>query len=187
MLTKVILDGPLGKQFGKVWELAVNSPAQALRLIDANKPGVFTWIRSNLEKYAAYRVLVEYEDGRKEDLDNDTFVLERKAKTIRFVPVTQGAGNTFKIVVGVILIIVGCVVPGAQGLIYVGAALVLGGIAGMLAPKPDAMKDKETKNSYYFDGPTNTTTQGVPVQLTYGRCLVGSHTISAAVTVDQLM
>ncbi len=187
MLTKVILDGPLGKQFGKVWELAVNSPSEALRLIDANKPGVFNWIRANLKKYDAYRVLVEYEDGRKEDLDNDSYVLTRKAKSIRFVPVTEGAGNTFKIVVGIILIVVGFVVPGAQGLIGLGAGLLLGGIAGMLAPKPDAVKDRESKNSYYFDGPTNTANQGVPVQLSYGRCLIGSHTISAAVTVDQLM
>lgn len=190
MLTKVILEGQMGKQFGRVWELAVTSPGHALRMIEANRPGLFGWIRSNLEKYACYRVIVENEDGSKEHLNDDTVKLERKVKSIRFVPLASGAGagvgQFLQIVVGITLIVVG-VIYGQPALIALGSALVLGGVAAMLAPKPDGAKDKESKSSYYFDGPTNTSEQGVPVQLTYGRCLVGSHTISAAVTVDQLM
>jgi len=49
----------------------------------------------------------------------------------------------------------------------------------------DYMETKLTK--IILDGPANTTEQGVPVQLIYGRCLVGSHPISMGVTVDQLM
>lgn len=187
MLTKVILEGPMGKHFGKVWNLAVDSPAHALRLIDANKPGVFRWIRANLQKYAAYRVVCEYEDGRREHLDNETVKLQCKPKVIRFLPITQGAGNqTLRIVAGIALIAIGFM-GGGPICISAGASLLLSGIAGLLAPKPDKSKDGSGVSSYYFDGPSNTAAQGVPVQLTYGQCLVGSHTVSAAVTVDQLM
>jgi predicted phage tail protein len=188
MLTKVILEGPLGKRFGRVWNIAVDSPSHALRLIDANKPGVFVWIRDNLRKYANYRIICEYEDGRKEYLDKDEYALRRKAKMIRFVPIVEGSGDqTLRFVAAAVLFVAGFFSgPYAPAVWSMSASLFLTGVANMLAPKPDNSKT-EGKTSYYFDGPTNTTQQGVPVQLTYGRCLVGSHTISAAVTVDQLL
>lgn len=187
MLTKVILEGPMGKVFGRTWNLSVNSPNEALRMIDANKPGVFTWIRSNLEKYSHYKVICEYEDGRKEYLKEDEYPMERKCKSIRFVPIVQGSGGVFQAIVGVVLIVVGVIWPN-PALVAMGVGMLIGGVAAMLAPKPK--KDdssRSDKTSYYFDGPANTTMQGVPVQLVYGKCLVGSHAISAAVTVDQLM
>lgn len=192
MLTKIILEGPMGKKFGKEWELVVDSPSEALRMIDANKPGLFAWIKQNLAKYNEYHVVCEYEDGTVEDLNDESYKLNRKCKLIRFVPVIKGSGGNgiWQTVLGIVLIVVGVVFE-TPNLIYMGAAMVIGGVAQMLAPKPkiaDMDKDSGANNeaSYFFDGPANTSTQGVPVQLIYGRCLVGSHTISAAVTVDQL-
>lgn len=193
MLTEVILDGPMGKKFGKTWELAVGSPNEALRMIDANKPGVFAWIKTNLDKYERYRVTVTYHDGREEDLSEEEYKLERSVKRIRFTPVIEGAGGNngiLQTVLGIVLIVVG-VVFAVSNLTYMGAAMVIGGVAAMLAPKPKMgdleQSERKDKTSYYFDGPANTTMQGVPVQLIYGTCLVGSHSISAALTVDQLM
>lgn len=198
MLTKVILDGPMGKKFGKHWELAVNSPSEALRMIDANKPGLFAWIKTNLEKYERYRVTVTYHDGREEDLSEDEYKLERSVKQIRFTPVVEGAGGdggVWQTVLGIVLVVVGVfttIFGGYSGsVIALGASLFVGGVAQMLAPKPKMgeydQNERKDKTSYYFDGPANTTMQGVPVQLIYGTCLVGSHSISAALTVDQLM
>lgn len=191
MLTKVILEGPMGKAFGREWELMVNSPNEALRMIDANTPGVFLWIKTNLQKYSHYRVICEYEDGRVEHLNEDDYRLERKCKSIRFVPVVSGAGGgVFQAIIGIVLIVVGVIFE-QPWMIAMGAGMLIGGVAAMLAPKPKLNQDQQTERkdstSYYFDGPANTTMQGVPVQLIYGKCLVGSHSISAAVTVDQLM
>lgn len=193
MLTKVILEGPMGKQFGREWELNINSPHEALRMIDANKPGVFGWIRNNLEKYSRYRVICTYQDGTEAHLSDEEYKLERKCTSIRFVPVIEGAGGNgiFQTILGIVLIVVGVVFE-MPNLVYMGAAMAIGGVAAMLAPKPKlgdlgAGTERKDKTSYYFDGPANTTVQGVPVQLIYGRCMVGSHAISAALTVDQLM
>ncbi len=187
--TKVYLDGAMGKQFGREWELFVQSPDEALRVIDANSPGVFSWVRTNMAIYAQYHVIVEYEDGRSEELSDDTYSVARKMTSIRFVPLTQGAGALGRIVVGAILI-VGGVIFEQPWMINVGASLAIGGVIEMLSPRPSkGSSDKagDNKTSYFFNGPTNTTGQGVPVQLIYGRVLAGSHAISAAITVDQVI
>lgn len=190
MLTKVQLDGVMGKKFGKSWDLAVSSPAEALRMIEANKPGLRNWIVQNREKYDAYRVVCVYEDGREEALNDDTYPLERGGiKTIRFTPTVSGASGIVKIVVGVIAIAVAYFVPGAWSpyLYKFGAAMILGGIVEALSPRPKTKTDQgESINSYYFDGPANTDQQGAAVPLIYGRVLAGSHPISASISVDEV-
>ncbi len=194
MLTKVILEGPMGKEFGREWELDIESPREALCLIDANAPGVFRWIRNNLKKYERYQVICEYENGQTEALSDTEYTNRHVAKVIRFVPLVDGAGSDggiIQTILGVVLIVVG-VWNSNPNLVAAGLSLMIGGIVSMLSPhpsKPDIEKDEQTNGvaSYYFDGPTNTTGQGNPVQLIYGRTLVGSHTISVSATVDQLM
>lgn len=39
MLTKIVLGGAMGRIWGKEWFLDVNSPAEAIQMINANKPG----------------------------------------------------------------------------------------------------------------------------------------------------
>ena len=191
MLTRVILDGPLGKRFGREWHLAVCTPNQAINMIEANSPGVLSWIRLNMRKYANYRVTLTGKDGKKLKLDNDTYAIQNEAPAeIRFTPVTEGASAAARIVVGAILIVVGVLIPplGAYT-IPMGIGLMIGGLVELLSPQPKTSDGaaREDKTSYYFNGPVNTTTQGVPVPLVYGRCLVGSQSVSAAITIDQLM
>ena len=198
MLTEVILDGPMGKTFGRKWSLAVDSPQEALNLIDANRPGLLSWIKNNLKRYSRYKVICQYENGQTEHLGDSDYGLTRKCKSIRFVPVIEGAGGgALQTVIGIALIGVSVWNPALlsmtasmqAAMFGMGMSMAIGGIASMLAPKPSSQNQAERKDktSYYFDGPTNTTMQGVPVQLIYGKCMVGSHGISAAVTIDQMM
>jgi predicted phage tail protein len=202
--TEVILEGPMGEAFGRVWNLCINSPREALNLIDVNKPGVLIWIRNNLKKYSHYRVLVTYEDGREEALNKDDYPLLRKMKQIRFVPLVEGASAGARIVAGIILLIVAWWNPyswayaasatgtaftaAGSAAISIGASLVIGGIVQKLNEpgSADNASERKDKTSFFFDGPVNTTTQGVPVPLIYGRCLVGSHAVSASLTIDDI-
>jgi predicted phage tail protein len=59
-----------------------------------------------------------------------------------------------------------------------GASLVLGGIAQLLAPTPKAA-DPSDKPSYLFNGPVQTSQQGYPVPVGYGELIVGGAVISA--------
>lgn len=188
-LTKVILDGPMGTRFGREWDLAVSTPAQALQLIEANKPGLTAWIRGNASKYANYRVSITDSAGKKMRLDGDTFNLHRSQPAIiRFTPVTAGASAGLRIVVGVALMI-SAIWLGPPAF-YAGASMALGGLIEILSPRPKTSTESSSDdsiNSYYFNGPTNTTTQGNPVPLIYGRCLVGSQAVSSVITIDQMM
>ena len=195
MLTKVILDGPIGQEFGREWDLSVSGPSEALRMIDANKPGLFRWIKTHLNIYERYQVFCTYENGQTEYLDNESYPLLRKIKEIRFIPMIAGAGGgggLGGIVFGAILIGIG-VVTGMPFLISMGASMLLGGVIQSLSNVPhkaDTGAGNTARNdltSYYFNGPVNTTMQGVPVALILGTVLTGSHAISANITIGDLV
>lgn len=182
MLTRVYLEGALGEEFGKEWDLQISTPKEALDIIDANGIPIMNWLRNQAKTYPNYQIVVEYESGRTEEVSEETLHMNREMKTVTFVPVIEGAGAMVRIVVGVVLLFV----PGMQ---QVGISLIIGGIIETFMSKPsnarvasDNSSDK-SKKSDYFDGPVNTTYQGVPVPLIYGRCLVGSHVISASLEV----
>lgn len=61
-----------------------------------------------------------------------------------------------------------------------GAALVLGGVASMLAPTP-TNAEAESNENYSFNGAANTTRQGVAIPICYGQLIVGGAVISAGV------
>lgn len=196
-LVNVKLEGILGKLFGRSWKLAAKSPSEALALINANDPRLLPWIKSNREKYSAYRIICTYEDGHKEEFSNETYLMNRRMKTLRFVPVVTGSGGVVRTLVGAAMVIAGVVLLAtgvgeafAPFLIGAGIGMMLGGIIEMLSPRPNTSgNDKQSKSltSYYFDGPTNTSTQGVPVPLIYGRIKTGSQAVSASISVDQLV
>lgn len=191
MLTKVILDGPMGKRFGREWNLAARSPQEALQLIDANEPGLLRWIRANVQKYAKYRVTITTAEGKKVKLSDQDYGLERKAPAvIRFTPITAGASGGMKVAVAAVLLVISYVFPPtAPYLVPMAISLMIGGLVEMLSPRPKKPNSSPEDNaaSYYFNGAVNTTQQGVPVPLVYGRCMVGSQAVSASITVDQLM
>ena len=65
-----------------------------------------------------------------------------------------------------------------------GISLALGGVAQMVAgtPKGLGIQDSpDNRASYGFNGPVNTTAQGNPVPLGYGRMIVGSAVVSSGI------
>ena len=70
----------------------------------------------------------------------------------------------------------------AQASMKIGIALVLNGVASLLAPTPPKPKERpEDIGSYGFDGPANTTRQGVPIPVCYGQLIVGGAVISSGI------
>lgn len=181
MLVNVYLDGALGKQFGKEWKLEASTPGQVLALIQANTGTLFAWMRTNLEKYATYRVLATFKNGKREYLNKDTVLSAHDITSIRFTPIVKGAGNVGKTIVGVVLIVVGIYFENPY-VIQAGVALAFGGISGMLAPK---QKTGSQNTSHYFQGVGKNQMQGNPVPLIYGRCKVEGIPVAKKLTVDE--
>ena len=191
MLTKVMLYGAMGQEFGKVWNLAVNTPADALKLINANRPGLFNWVRDQAKVFSHYRVVCDYHDGRKEAVSEDTWGMQRRVKTIKFIPIIQGAGSNpfLRIVIGAALIwfagpaggaMFGSGTAASMAMSF-GASLIIGGVVQALSPQPVSNTGASLQGSY-FNGPSNNIGQGNPVPLIYGVVRCGSQPIHSQMT-----
>lgn len=186
----VRLHGNLGKIFGSEHLLDVRDPAEAIRALSANCRGFREHIMQ--DSVIGYQCLV---DG--EVIDEQQF-RHPMSKEFSIVPVLSGAGKIGRIIVGAALIALAITQPqlipaisaggtqifGAATVFWVGVGLVLSGVAQMLAPTPKKQDSGEKDENRYFDGPVNTTVQGASVPVGYGRMIVGSAVISAAVSID---
>ncbi|WP_171999575.1 tail assembly protein [Cronobacter sp. JZ38] len=199
-LVTVELGGVLGKNFGKVHRVAANTVRRAVSIIDCNRPGLVTWMKMNAKKYQKYHISVERHDGAVYDMSEAEFQMENNGsmKSIRITPIYRGSGSkvvgAVQVVVGVILMVVAVFASSVTGgaslaMFSAGFAMAFGGVAALLSKQPsNKMKTVDNKDSYYFDGPQNTVSQGNPVQLIYGKeILVGSQIVSVKMSVEQML
>lgn len=187
-LKTIRLYGKLGTKFGRIHRLAVNSTAEAIRALCTLRPGLERELMTSRDRGIGYAVFLDKKNLQEEQLTED--VEERE---IRIAPVLQGAGfgSIFKIILGVALVVVSYFVPAAWGVWGkilaiaaqgVGMSLAMTGITEMLTPKGLSAKDRPKNGaSYTFNGPVNTTAQGNPVPVGYGRMIIGSAVISAGI------
>lgn len=193
-MTEIRLYGRLGRIFGRSHMREVRTPAEGIRALCHTLPGFQAYLVKHSEP--GYRILVGYEDRDAMGL------LAPAARTIRIVPVTAGAGRgAWMVIAGAVAITFAWVTGGASLTLaqawaaggmqlagyaagVIGVALVLMGVSMLLAPK---IKDeREKKPSYAFDGAVNSADQGAAVGVIYGRLIVGSQTISAALVAEQV-
>ena len=107
---------------------------------------------------------------------------------IYVTPKVKARGGIVRAVIGVILIVVGTYFN-MPFLTKVGIALVIGGVAEMLAPKPQTGQKEQsgTNPSFMFNGTVNVTEQGGPVPVIYGRVpRASSLVLSAGMTTENL-
>lgn len=159
MLRKVHLHGRLGKKFGRRYDLAVNSPAEAVRALAFQLPGFSSYIRDK-----GYVVSI----GRGTVLDAEAMALRLgKQGDIHITPAAPVSGLE-------------TILLGATLLFTAFAAV---SVLSMPKVPTAASREEATKDSsYIFDGAVNSTEQGHPVQLVYGRFRVGSVVASAGIT-----
>lgn len=192
---RVELGGAMGKNFGKVWHVCAATAREAVMLISANRPDLMQWMRSNAPKFSHYHLRIERPDGTVHDVTEDEFLMVSNGdiSTLRITPLIGGAGGkvmgVIQAVVGVVCIVIG-VWTSNPGLVAAGVGMLIGGVASLLAktPKIGSGQKNDNVDSFYFNGPENTTAQGNPVPLIYGEeVMVGSQVINSRIAIDQLM
>lgn len=184
--------GALRKYLGQCrFQFEADTPAQAIKALCVNFPGLDKWLLDSEQDGVAYRVSI----GKEKIGDDDLSPLvmpwsEREVFSI--TPVIAGAGGVGKTIAGIGLIIVGAIVPGAQFLIGIGVGLAFSGVAQLISPTPtfstmERGKEAARLESFTFSSITNTIQQGLPVPIVYGRAYIGSSVISSGLDVDQLV
>jgi predicted phage tail protein len=203
--------GALRERLGQCrFELDVATPAQAIKALCVNFPGLDKWLIDSEQDGVGYRVRVGKQQATPEDLSVLALPWsEREVFTI--TPVVAGAGGVGRTLLGIALIAVAVLNPvvgfsaAAGGFAVIGTAtatvgtslaiaagtigigLTLSGVAQMISPTPKSGFELEEANriqNFSFSGITNTSQQGLAVPIAYGRVVVGSAVISSGLDVD---
>ncbi|MEH6641389.1 hypothetical protein [Vreelandella glaciei] len=194
-MKQIILHGALGARFGESFSLDVRDPAEAVRALGVQLKG----FREALEAGHWHVMRGPLDNG--DDLNEEglTVALGNQSE-IHIMPAVEGAGDGLgNIIAGALLVAAAFYTGGASlaawgtlssGLAIAGGGMALGGIIQMTTNLPGAdYNDRESpaeRPSFLFDGPVNTSTQGLPVPVIYGRVRVGSVVISAGMTAEEL-
>nr|CCA86125.1 putative phage tail protein. Bacteriophage lambda tail assembly I [Ralstonia syzygii R24] len=184
----VRLYGRLGARFGRVFRLAVGSPAEAVRALCSQVESFRRELATSHERGIRYACFI----GRR-NIGESELELPPGADDIRIAPVLAGAKQSglFQTILGAAILAVAYFNPGgfltgpmvtaAYGM---GASMALGGVVQMLSPQQAGLSVRDSPDngaSYNFNGPVNTSAQGNPVPLLYGEMVVGSAVISAGI------
>ncbi|EAN4465688.1 tail assembly protein [Salmonella enterica] len=177
------------QRFGKRFDLSIKTAAEGLHALYLQIPG----LRQKIQE-GWYQVRIAGKDVAQDDVTARLHEPLPAGAVIHIVPRMEGAGNAgiFQIVAGVILIAVAWWNPagwlGASavtGMYAAGGAMVVGGFAQMLTPKPQSPSMSHADNgkaSVYFSSVDNMIAQGNPVPIPYGEIMCGSRVISQEIT-----
>lgn len=205
--------GALRKRLGQCrFEFDVATPAQAIKALCVNFPGLEKWLIDSEKDGVGYRVAVSREKVTEKDFTPLLMPFSDR-EVFSITPVVAGAGRGVgQILLGAALItaaiylgpsaaiggegflglqvgsgVIGGVAAAAAG--NIGAFMVLSGIATAISPQPDTGLERGREaaklESFVFNNVVNTSKQGLPVPIAYGRVFVGSAVLSSGLDVDQ--
>jgi predicted phage tail protein len=204
--------GALRKKLGQCrFQFEADTPAQALKALCVNFPGLEKWLLDSEKDGVGYRVTI----GKEKITERNAVLIEvpfSEREVFSITPVIAGAGQGGgQILAGIGLVALAIVTGGiasagvalggfmgigtvGTAVVGIGASLVLGGIAQSLSPAPvqsttttERGRDAAKFESFTFSGIVNTAKQGLPVPIAYGRVFVGSAVLSSGLDVDQLI
>jgi len=207
--------GALRKRLGQCrFEFDVATPAQAIKALCVNFPGLEKWLIDSEKDGVGYRVAVSKEKATEQNVAPLLLPFSDK-EVFSITPVVAGAGRGVgQILVGAALIAVAIAAPGvglfaggalgfgvvagasgfAAGLAAaagtIGIGLLLNGIATAISPQPELSgledgPEAARLESFSISNVVNTSRQGLPVPIAYGRVFVGSAVLSSGLDVDQ--
>jgi predicted phage tail protein len=200
MLIKVKLLGELGRRFGRSYSFVAHSPKDVISALSYQIDGFKQYLMDAHERNIAFKLVNDTAEG----MDYEQVLMPCKRLVI--APIVVGGGSVGKILLGIGLIALSFVSFGSTAFAGIGAAfkagavagtasgsmlafklgatLLFSGIAELLAPSPSGGNDKE---SFLFDRADNTTNQGTPVPVLYGKFLATSPAlVSSSVTTYQV-
>jgi predicted phage tail protein len=201
-MVTIRLLGEAGRLYGRRFQLAVKTPAEALRALCLQIPGLRQYLLESGEKGIDWRVVTDHAEGLE-----DEQLLWPMSKRMVLAPLPAGRGGVGKIIAGVALVAFAILVPGigaaaatifgtqfgaiSLGIGAIGASLIFGGVADLLTPTPkmpnvkggglgggssatSGRSQEEQLNSFAFDKSNANTVQGDVVPVLYGERIIGA-------------
>jgi predicted phage tail protein len=203
-LRTIRLHGELGRLFGRMHRLAVQSSAEAVRALGVLFPEFQAYLARSKDRGLAFAVFYGKRNIGEDELGHPPGNAE-----IRIAPVVQGSKNSggLQVVLGIALIAAATFATGglaglasasawgsalsaggfAGATAMFGLSLAIGGVAQMITgqqAKIDSSESVDNRPSYNFTGIKNTITQGNPVPLCYGEMTAGSAQLSLGIRAE---
>ncbi|MDF2394077.1 tail assembly protein [Pseudomonas protegens] len=190
----VLLSGSLARMFGREHRVAITGGFKEVMGYFRQFPGFERYMLQSADQGLRFAVF----NGRRNLSETDIHQPLGK-EVIRIAPVLSGSKRAggLQTILGAVLMAVAyynpfgfLTGPAASFLMMTGVSMAMGGVMQMLAPLPKglaAQDSPESRASYSFNGPVNTSAQGNPVGLLYGQLTIGSAVISSGIYAeDQL-
>ncbi|HCL0948642.1 TPA: tail assembly protein [Salmonella enterica subsp. enterica serovar Muenchen] len=196
-VAKICLHGDL-ERFGRRFSLSIKTGAEGVYALAMQIPG----FREKMTE-GWYQVRIAGEDITEETLSARLHEPLPPGAVIHIVPRMEGAksGGLFQVIAGAALIVASFIpalnvavwagMAALQGVTWaslafsIGASLMLGGVAQMLAPKPQSPSLHSADNgkqNTYFSSLENMIAQGNPLPVLYGEMMTGSRRISQSLS-----
>jgi len=156
-MVTIRLIGEAGRRFGRKFQLAIKTPAEGLRALMLQIPGLREYLLESGDKGVAWKVITDHSP---EGIDEEQLLWPISQRLV-LAPVPVGRGATGKIVAGVALVAAaiifapvgggflglgmgvgggvgfGMIGPVASSIIgAIGASMIFGGVAELLTPTP---------------------------------------------------
>lgn len=192
-MVTIRLLGEVGRRFGRRFQLAVKTPAEALRALCVQIPELRQYLLESGENGINWRVVTDHAQGLTEE---QLMWPMSKRMVLAPIPTGRGGNGVGAIIAGVALVAFSLLLPGIGAAIggatmtkigLVGAAMLFGGVAQLLTPTPQmptvgaigggattGRSESDQLKSFTFDKSNANTKQGEVVPVLYGERIIGS-------------
>ncbi|EKN3342540.1 tail assembly protein [Yersinia enterocolitica] len=199
IMTPIKLSGSLATRFGRNHQRVISHKKEAFKALSVTIPGFEEYLITAKKRGLTFAIFVGGKNVGREELE-----LASGGQEIRIVPVIIGSkkAGIFQTILGAVLVVVGAIgafTPFGQAFgggvwgtyaMQMGAAMMVGGVVQMLSPQVGGLASRQSpdnKPSYAFGGPVNSTAQGNPVGVLYGKRRIGGAVISAGIYAEDQM
>lgn len=197
-MIKLHFYGAMAKAYGKIFEVQANTPREAITALGFQIPGYREFVSQNDWHIVLGDFNQKTKDGNAITEDELDLSIGRVTE-VHLIPKISGSGKALSFVAGAVLFVVGAAITYASGgtasplgsnLMWMGGAMMLGGLVQMTTkiPKADniATEPEDKRASFLFNGAINSSTQGSVIPRGYGRMLIGSTVVSGMLYAEQL-
>ena len=182
-MIRLHLYGQLKKDYGDYMDFDARTPREAVTALAYQCPKYKKYLLDN-----HWHIILG--DKENEISEQELDIHLGKYQEVHLIPAIEGQGKFVSTIAGGALFVVGAV-TGFVPLMIMGGAMVLGGLIAATTKIPGTKETKkeeiDKRASFLFSGAVNSSTQGLPIPRGYGRALIGSSVVSAAVYAEQLM
>ena len=189
-LRRMVFHGPLIARFGRDFHYRAHHVPKMISAAKNLLAGFEQYLLEAHQRGLTFAVFVGNE--RKRSIAEAELEMTNGTEDIHLVPVIIGSKRSglFQTILGVALLGAAIFAPWGTAFAVsnflgaVGASMAIGGVVQMLSPQTTGLRmrqDPDNKPSYAFGSPVNSTAQGNPVAIGYGRRGIGGAIISAGI------